>query len=109
MKQVIRVYLRPIEWLLVGLLAAVFGMLWWQIGIHRDEPKRQADYVSLIFFFVAQWSWAPLFQVIGNFPSERDVLTRERASESYSVTSWYLSKLCAELPSRGCYRPASSP
>ena len=98
MKQVVRVYLRPIEWLLVGLLAAVFGMLWWQIGIHRDEPKRQADYVSLIFFFVAQWSWAPLFQVIGNFPSERDVLTRERASESYSVTSWYLSKLCAELP-----------
>ena len=96
--QVRRVYLKPLEWVLVCLLAAVFGMLWWQIGVHRDEPARQTDYVSLVFFFIAQWSWAPLFQVIGNFPDERDVLTRERAAEAYTVTSWYIAKIAAELP-----------
>lgn len=96
--QVRRVYLRPMEWILTGLLATVFGLLWFQVGAHRDEAPRQSDYISIIFFFIAQWSWAPLFQVIGNFPDERDVLTRERASDSYSIGAWYCSKLLAEVP-----------
>ena len=37
-------------------------------------------------------------QVLGNFPDERDVLTRERASDAYAISSWYLAKLLAELP-----------
>jgi len=96
--QVRRNYLKPMEWILTGLLAAVFGVLWWQVGNHRDELNRQADYISIIFFFIAQWSWAPLFQVLGNFPDERDVLTRERASDSYSIGAWYVAKLLAEVP-----------
>lgn len=98
LKQVQRVYLSCMEWVLTLLLACIFGLLWFHIGALRDEPKRQTDYISIIFFFIAQWSWAPLFQVIGNLPSERDVLTRERASDSYSIGAWYVAKLCAELP-----------
>ena len=97
-KLVLRVALKPIEWALTVLLAATFGMLFWQVGAHRREVQRQQDYISVIFFFVAQWSWAPLFQVLGSFPAEREVLTRERASDSYSVQSWYVSKLMAEWP-----------
>ena len=37
-------------------------------------------------------------QVLGNFPDERDVLTRERASDSYAIGAWYVSKLLAEVP-----------
>ena len=36
--------------------------------------------------------------VLGNFPDEREVLTRERASDSYSMLSWYVTKVIAELP-----------
>lgn len=98
LRQVWRVYLKPFEWLLTLALAALFGTLWWRVGAQRDEPLRQPDYVSIIFFFVAQWSWAPLFAVLNTFPDERDVLTRERASDSYSIAAWYLAKLAAELP-----------
>mmetsp|Transcript_46243 Transcript_46243/g.121242 ORF Transcript_46243/g.121242 Transcript_46243/m.121242 type:complete len:573 (+) Transcript_46243:376-2094(+) len=96
--QVRRNLLKPMEWILTGLLAAVFGVLWWQVGAHRDESSHQSDYISIIFFFIAQWSWAPLFQVIGSFPDERDVLTRELASDSYPIGAWYVAKLMAEVP-----------
>ena len=39
-----------------------------------------------------------LLRVLGNFPDEREVLTRERASDSYSMLSWYVTKVIAELP-----------
>ena len=98
LRQVLRVYLSFTDWVLTLFLAAIFGVLWWRIGASRDVPGRQTDYISIVFFFVAQWSWAPLFQVINNLPRERDVLTRERASDSYSIGAWYAAKLCAELP-----------
>ena len=63
LKQVRRQYLKPMEWALTLLLASIWGVLWWQIGRKRREPDHQSDYISLIFFFIAQWSWAPLFQV----------------------------------------------
>jgi len=91
-----RSYLQPSEWYLVVLLSVVFGVLWWQVGAERRH--RQRDYISIIFFFVAQWSWAPLFQAVNNFPSERNVLTRERASDAYSIGPWYVAKVLSELP-----------
>lgn len=87
-----------------------------------DPRKQTHNYISIIFFFVAQWSWAPLFQastfltfslppfqrrpppplpssqVITNFPLERDVLTRERASDSYPISGWFTAKMLSELP-----------
>lgn len=73
LRQVRRVQLRPTEWVLTIVLGLIFGLLWFRVGAHRDEPSHQYDYISIIFFFVAQWSWAPLFAVLGTLPAERDV------------------------------------
>ena len=89
---------KPLEWGLNLAIAGAIGLLWWGVGLRRDEIASQQDYISLIFFFVANFSWAPMFQVLGNFPDERDVLTRERASDSYSMLSWYCAKTIADLP-----------
>lgn len=103
--QVRRAYLKPLEWVLTLLLGLVFGLLWWQVGRHVTGPDaRIQDYVSIVFFFVAQaqlapshfpmsllvvvvaqWSWAPMFTVLNNFPAQRDVLTRERASDACAL------------------------
>ena len=60
MKNVLHTYLKPLEWALTVLLALVFGLLWWRVGAHIESSAH--NYISIIFFFVAQWSWAPLFQ-----------------------------------------------
>jgi len=94
--KVARTQLKPLEWVLTCGLALLFGVLWWQVG--NKVEKRAADYISIIFFFVGQWSWAPMFTALGSFPSERDVLTREIASDSYPIGVWYVAKLVSELP-----------
>merc|ERR1712046_3853 len=47
---------------------------------------------------IAQWSWAPLFQGLGNFPAIKDMLTKERASDSYSITAFFVAKVLCEVP-----------
>lgn len=92
-------FLKPLDWILVLSLACIWGFLWY--GAARSAKRRgkhASDIVSICFFFVAQWSWGPSFQQIGAFPSERDVLAKELASESYSIEAWFISKQIAEIP-----------
>ena len=73
----------------VGADATARVHLWAPLVSHRCASRRAKaadDYISIIFFFIAQWSWAPLFQVIGNLPSERDVLT-ESARRTHTALS----------------------
>jgi len=75
-------------------LAAIFAGVFFQVGAHRLE--RQRDYVSILFFFVAHWSWYPLFKTMGAYPTQRDVLTRERASDSYAIAAWSMAHVLGE-------------
>jgi len=54
--------------------------------------------VGVIFFIVAHWSWTPLFQGLGNFPREKEMLTKERASKLYEIRSFFVSQVLAEAP-----------
>mmetsp|Transcript_48439 Transcript_48439/g.135980 ORF Transcript_48439/g.135980 Transcript_48439/m.135980 type:complete len:342 (-) Transcript_48439:971-1996(-) len=89
---------KKLEWFLVLALGLVWGGLWFGVATPSNRGKHAADAVSVIFFIAAQWSWGPAFDVLGAFPQERDVLAKERASEVYSIESYYISKCLCELP-----------
>ncbi|KAJ1451954.1 P-loop containing nucleoside triphosphate hydrolase protein [Pelagophyceae sp. CCMP2097] len=92
-------YLKPLEWSLAVALASTWGCLWF--GVARGGAQREkhaGDIVSVVFFVAAQFAWGPAFSILGAFPAERDVLTKERASDVYSIEAWFASRLVVELP-----------
>lgn len=77
-------------------LAITWGLIYFQVG--KGLPSRIADYVGAVFFIVAHWSNCPLFQGLGNFPREKDMLTKERASKVYSTAGYFVAQVVAEAP-----------
>ncbi|WOL18064.1 ABC transporter G family member 9 [Canna indica] len=75
--------------LLVALLA---GFLWLHSGGHVQ------DQVGLLFFVVGFWSFYPVFQAIFTFPLERTMLTKERSSGMYRLSSYFAARMVADLP-----------
>ncbi|KAL8518335.1 hypothetical protein ACS0TY_009636 [Phlomoides rotata] len=69
------------------------GLLWW----HSDSNHIQ-DQVGLLFFFSIFWGFFPLFNAIFVFPLERPILTRERSSGMYRLSSYYFARMVGDLP-----------
>jgi hypothetical protein len=95
-KRIQRSYLVPIQWKMQIGLALVWGFIYWGVG--SAVPSRVNDFVGATFFIVAHWSWCPLFQGLGNFPREKEMLTKERASKVYGISSFFFSQVLAEAP-----------
>jgi hypothetical protein len=84
------------NWKLQISLALTWGLIYWNVG-NRAETQL-TDLVGAIFFIVAHWSWCPLFQGLGNFPREKEMLTKERASKVYEIRSFFFAQVLAEAP-----------
>ncbi|KVH97461.1 ABC transporter G family member 21 [Cynara cardunculus var. scolymus] len=69
------------------------GLLWW----HSDTSHLQ-DQVGLLFFFSIFWGFYPLSNAIFTFPQERPMLTRERSSAMYRLSSYYFARMAGDLP-----------
>ncbi|KAK6134011.1 hypothetical protein DH2020_032253 [Rehmannia glutinosa] len=74
-------------------VAIISGLLWW----HSDANHIQ-DQVGLLFFFSIFWGFFPLFNAIFVFPQERPMLTRERSSGMYRLSSYYIARTIGDLP-----------
>ena len=62
------------------------------------SPLDYVVQVGLIFFYGTFWGFFPLFQAIFTFPHERLVLTKERASGMYRLSSYFMSRMAGDLP-----------
>lgn len=69
------------------------GLLWW----HSDTSHLQ-DQVGLLFFFSIFWGFYPLSNAIFTFPQERPMLTRERSSAMYRLSSYYFARMAGDMP-----------
>jgi len=88
---------KPINFFKAIALAFFTGLLWFQVP--HDEVHMK-DRHSFIFFTITYWIFDGTFTAIFTFPSERDIIFKERASGSYYLSAYFLSKTLSEMPTR---------
>ncbi|KAF9588792.1 hypothetical protein IFM89_015716 [Coptis chinensis] len=77
----------------VIVVSILCGLLWWQSDISNVQ-----DQVGLLFFYSGFWGFFPLFQAIFTFPQEHMMLTKERSSGMYRLSSYFMARIVGDLP-----------
>ncbi|XWS52027.1 hypothetical protein CRYUN_Cryun11dG0032200 [Craigia yunnanensis] len=77
----------------VLVVAVLIGLLWWKSDIAHLQ-----DQIGLLFFSSGFWGLFPLYQAIFTFPQERMMLEKERSSGMYRLSSYFMSRIIADLP-----------
>ena len=54
--------------------------------------------IGLLFFITIFWGFLPLIAAIFTFPQERAMLAKERASDMYQLSAYFLSRTLADIP-----------
>ncbi|KAK7401844.1 hypothetical protein VNO78_13657 [Psophocarpus tetragonolobus] len=75
------------------VVAIIAGLLWFKSDISHLQ-----DQIGLLFFMVGFWGFFPLFQAIFTFPQELMMLQKERSSGMYRLSSYFMSRVVADLP-----------
>jgi ATP-binding cassette subfamily G (WHITE) protein 2 len=73
----------------------VLGALYSESGYNQKSIQ---DRTGLLFFLTINQTFGNMIGVLNSFTNEKVVVERERASNSYHVSSFYLAKFCAEIP-----------
>lgn len=82
--------LRVFQVITASLLA---GFMWW----HSDYRDIQ-DRLGLLFFISIFWGVFPSFNAVFAFPQERAIFMKERASGMYTLSSYFMARITADLP-----------
>ncbi|CAI5488360.1 unnamed protein product [Closterium sp. Naga37s-1] len=88
--------LSPFRFVQVIALGFICGTLWF--GSKRDTAAEIQDQVKLLFFTNIFWNFFPLFGALFTFPQERTILAKERASDMYRLSAYYVSRQLSDLP-----------
>ncbi|XP_028782874.1 ABC transporter G family member 25-like [Neltuma alba] len=73
--------------------ALLAGSLWW----HSHYTNIQ-DRLGLLFFISIFWGVFPAFNSVFAFPQERPIVTKERASGMYTLSSYFTARIVGDLP-----------
>jgi energy-coupling factor transporter ATP-binding protein EcfA2 len=87
--------LSPLNILQTILLSIVCCVVWFQIPYLESTVQ---DRYGLFFFTTIYWSFQGCFLAVTTFPSERLVVSKERAAGSYHLSAYYLAKTLSEIP-----------
>ena len=87
----------PLNMIKSAALGVVTGLMFFQIGNTEGSVR---DTSSFFFFTMTYWVFESSFDALMSFPTERDVILKERASGSYRLSAYFLAKLRRDLSSR---------
>lgn len=54
--------------------------------------------VGLLFFISVFWGFFPVFTAIFTFPQERAMLSKERESNMYRLSAYFVARTTSDLP-----------
>ncbi|RZC56780.1 hypothetical protein C5167_015634 [Papaver somniferum] len=75
------------------LLSLLCGLLWW-----KSTTANLQDHIGLLFFYSMMWGLLPLFQGLFTFPQEKLMLSKERSSGMYRLSSYAMARSAGDLP-----------
>lgn len=84
--------LNAIQCIAISLMA---GFAWFQLPRSESSIQARSGY---IFFYMVHWFFVAAFGGLLGFYPERPILDKERASGSYRLSAYLLSKIFAESP-----------
>jgi len=87
----------PLNLVKSAMIGLMMGLLWFQLPY---TEKSVADTVSYYFFTMTYWVFDAMFQALMSFPGEKAIIFRERASGSYHLSAYFLSKCISDAPTR---------
>eukprot|EP00253_Pinus_taeda_P001194 PITA_01194 len=74
-------------------VSLLLGFLWWKSEIWTEAQLRAQ--VGLLFYLVLYWASTGLFGGVFVFPTERELLAKERSANMYRLSAYYISStLC---------------
>lgn len=76
-------------------ISLICGLAWFRMSYTEN---RVDDRGGFIFFFMTYWFFMTLFQGMMQFIPERNIILKERASGTYRLSTYFLSKTLAETP-----------
>lgn len=79
-------------------VAVLAGMFWWQIGADLDSVQRVLDVGGLLFFIQLFMAFASLYAALFTFPTEFQMLVKERQSGMYRLSAYYVARTASDLP-----------
>lgn len=76
-------------------MAVLVGLVWYQIP---NEEKRVSDFAGYLFFCIAYWFFAGMFEGMLEFIPERASIRRELVSGDYRLSAYFVAKTLAGTP-----------
>lgn len=78
----------------------ICALFWFRMG--KTEATLD-DRLGALFFFNVFFAFFSTFSALFAFPSERAVLSKDRASGAYRLSAYFFSKTCVEIPADVIY------
>jgi hypothetical protein len=83
------------------VITLLLSFVFFQLGDNFGSIQNR---VGLLFFIVAFWFFSIVTQLIHSFTGDRDIILRERYSNTYRPLSAFMAKLGFATFSRGSYK-----
>eukprot|EP01138_Halocafeteria_seosinensis_P009589 gb/GECG01009799.1/.p1 GENE.gb/GECG01009799.1/~~gb/GECG01009799.1/.p1 ORF type:complete len:671 (+),score=86.86 gb/GECG01009799.1/:1-2013(+) len=85
-------YARLFQTIILGLLS---GAIFFRLGYDQESIRGRN---GATFFIMINQAMLGLFGVLQTFPLEKPIFLREHSASSYSVLSYYIAKMVADVP-----------
>uniref|UniRef100_A0A8C9H3V1 ABC transporter domain-containing protein n=1 Tax=Piliocolobus tephrosceles TaxID=591936 RepID=A0A8C9H3V1_9PRIM len=77
-------------------ILTIFSMLWAN-AFSKNTLIGVQDTIGAIFFILSYWTFYPAYLSLYSFPTEREVIMKERNMKTYKISNYFFSKAFAEF------------